>query len=70
MDSFLIRLKEERGVKGLSQKQMAGLLNIPLRAYQNYEALGVNQTEPDLHMLVKIADVLDVSLDDLLGREG
>jgi len=70
MKIFSIRLKEEREACEYTQKQMAELLNIPLRTYQNYEALAaINQREPDLEMLVRISNILDVSTDYLLGKE-
>lgn len=64
---FAVRLKEERNYNKFTQKEMADLLNIPLRAYKNYEALGQNHREPDQALLVKIAKTLDVSVDYLLG---
>ncbi|MCL2862405.1 MAG: helix-turn-helix domain-containing protein [Firmicutes bacterium] len=69
MKIFSIRLKEEREYCGYTQKKMAELLDITLRTYQNYEALGLNNRQPDYEMLVKIATLLDVSTDYLLGKE-
>ena len=69
MEIFSIRLKEERLNNGYTQKNMAELLELPLRAYQNYEALGKNHREPDHKMLVKISTVLKISIDYLLGKE-
>ena len=69
MEIFSILLKQERLSNQYTQKQMAELLNIPLRAYQNYEAIGKNHREPDMEMLIKIAKVLDISVDFLLGQE-
>jgi len=69
MEIFSIRLKEERLNGSLTQKTLAELLNVPLRAYQNYEAKGKNHREPDYEMLVKISNTLGVSIDYLLGKE-
>ncbi|MCL2675316.1 MAG: helix-turn-helix domain-containing protein [Firmicutes bacterium] len=69
MKSFAIKLKEERIYNNFTQKKIAELLNIPLRAYQNYEAVGKNHREPSQDLLVKIAKILDASLDYLLNEE-
>lgn len=59
-------LKQLRIQRGFTQKQMAELLNITTNGYQHYE-LGTRQ--PPVDMLCKIADILGVSVDYLLGRE-
>lgn len=59
-------LKELRMQNGYTQKQMAELLKITTNGYQHYE-LGTRQ--PPVDMLCKIADILGVSVDSLLGRE-
>lgn len=59
------RLKECRAEKGLSQCQVAIYCDITEKAYQNYE---LKTREPKLEILVRIADVFDVSLDYLTGR--
>jgi len=69
MKIFALRLKEARMYAGLTQKEMAKELEIPLDTYRNYESIGSRNCEPDIEMLVKIADVLKVSLDYLTGRE-
>ena len=66
---FAKRLKEERERLGITQKEMALRLSIPLDTYKNYESQGQRSREPDLRMVSKIADVLDVSVDHLIGRE-
>ena len=53
----------------MTQEEMAKELGTTLRAYQNYEALGVNQTQPRLELLVKMAEILDVTVGYLLGAE-
>jgi len=69
MKIFSIRLKEERQHNNYTQKQMAELLSLPTTTYQNYEALSKNNREPNLEMVVKIAKILNISADYLLGLE-
>lgn len=65
MEIFQTRLREERKNCGFTQAQMAELLGIRQPSYIRYE----NGTgEPSLETLVKIATILDVSVDYLLGR--
>lgn len=59
-----MRLKEIRNSRKLTQQQVADLLSIPLRTYQNYER-GIN--EPDTAILCKMADYYGVSVDYLVG---
>ena len=65
MENFSKTLKQYRELHGVTQKQMAKWLEMTPNAYQKYE-LGTR--EPNLTTLIKIADILDVSLDDLVGR--
>ena len=60
-----VRLKELRKSKGYTQKQLANILKISERNYQNYE---YGKLEPNLSNLSIIADYLDCSVDYLLGR--
>ena len=59
-------LKELRKKRGESQEDVAKALNTTLRTYQNYE---YGQREPNIEMILKIADYFNVSIDYLLGRE-
>ncbi len=59
------RLKECRKEQGLKQWQVAVYCDITERAYQNYELM---TREPKLEILVRIADLYNVSLDYLAGR--
>lgn len=61
----MIRLKELRTEKNLSQRDIAEYLGITQQAYANYER---NAREPDFGTISKIADLFDVSVDYLLGR--
>lgn len=59
------RIKELRKKNtNLSQKEMAAKLEIPVSTYSGYEN---NHREPNSAMLNKIADILGVSLECLLG---
>ena len=56
--------REKAGYK--SAKEFANTLGIPPNTYVGYEVRG---REPKYEMLCKMADLLQVSTDDLLGRE-
>lgn len=60
------RLNETRKSCGLSAQNMADMLNMQIRGYRKYES---GDTSPPLDTLVRIADILDVSIDWLLGRD-
>lgn len=62
---FCKHLLEYRKRAGYSQKDMSGKLLIEEPLYSQYEN---GTAEPGLDMLVSIADVLEYSLDELLGR--
>lgn len=65
MEIFANRLKEARKEKGLTQKELATILQIRQQSYARYEA---NTAEPSYDMLVEIADFFELSADYLLGR--
>jgi transcriptional regulator with XRE-family HTH domain len=65
LSSFKNLLKETRLQSGFTQKEMAIRLELSERAYQHYEA---GTREPNITYLIAIADILDVSLDYLVGR--
>lgn len=58
------RLKELRESKGLTQKQVAQLLNLHSVTYLHYEK---SQREPPLQVLAEMAKFFEVSTDFLLG---
>lgn len=65
--SFQENLKYYREKSGYkSAKEFANTLGIPPNTYVGYEVRG---REPKFDTLCKIADLLQVSTDDLLGRE-
>ena len=59
------RLKELRESRRIYQRELADLLGLSFRGYQNYET---DQAEPKLTTLIALADYFDVSVDYLLGR--
>jgi transcriptional regulator with XRE-family HTH domain len=58
-------LKKARKARGLSQEQLAKLLNVSSVTISRYEN---NFRSPDSDMLRKLADALSVSADYLIGR--
>lgn len=62
LDMFAKNLKLERIAKGLTQKQLAEMLDIKPQSYQAYEK-GV--TLPSVENLIKISMLLSLSLDEL-----
>ncbi len=60
------RLQELRATKNISQTQLAQLLGVSKVSVCGYES---GKRIPSLPMLIKLADVFDVSVDTLLGRE-
>lgn len=63
---FSERLKELRLEKYLSQKEVADLVHVNRVTYTNWER---GKREPSFENLVNLADLLEVSLDSLFGRE-
>ena len=63
---FNKRLRHMRMKRKYTQQKLADILGIALRSYQCYET---GTRTPNYELLVLIADVLDVSLDYLLGRD-
>lgn len=60
------RLKELRKQKGYTQAQVAIYCDITEKAYQNYELM---TREPKIEILMRIADLYNVSIDYLVGRQ-
>ena len=60
-----IRLKACRKARGYTQIELATYSDITEKTYQNYELMA---REPKLEILIRIAEVLEVSLDYLVGR--
>lgn len=63
---FKDKLRYYREQRGYSSNELAKLLNIPYATFKGYENAG---REPKYEILCRIADLLQVSTDDLLGRK-
>jgi transcriptional regulator with XRE-family HTH domain len=61
-----IRLKKLREDRGLSQNDIVRMTGIPKSTYLRWEW---GQGAPPLLAAVRLADVLDVSMDELVGRD-
>lgn len=59
------RLKQAREKRGLTQRQLAALLNVSPSTIALYET---GDRKPDPAMLRRLADALDCTADYLLGR--
>lgn len=66
MKMFEKRLREVRKSKKTTQKELAEQIGIKKNSYSDWEN---GKTEPSFENLVKLADLLDVSLDWLFGRD-
>lgn len=63
-EHFNENLKLAREQKGLSQKDVAEKIGVAKSTYSLYES---GNREPNVQTIKKIADVLEVSADELLG---
>ena len=61
------KLKELRLKKGLKQSELASMLGLSASAVGLYEQ---NRRNPDSEILLKYADIFDVSVDYILGNSG
>ena len=61
-----MKLKELRVLNNLTQDELSQRVGITRFTYSNYEN---GKTQPDFDILIKIADLYNVSLDYLLGRQ-
>ena len=59
------RLREARMKKQFTQAHLSETIGIALRTYQCYEQ---GKREPNFTTLIALADILEVSIDYLLGR--
>ena len=60
------RIMENRKKLGLTQDQLAEQLGVTAQAVSKWEN---DQSCPDITMLPKLAEIFDISIDELLGRE-
>ncbi len=61
-----LNLKQLRKSAGFTQKQLADKLGI---TYQSYQAYEYGKTLPSLPIILSVAEIFDVSLDSLFGRD-
>jgi len=64
--SFGARIQRLRKEKGLTQNQIAEQVGVSAQAVSKWEN---DQATPDIDILVKLSEIYDVSLDELLGKE-
>lgn len=64
MASFADRLKELRKRKGLSQADLAGLIEVHFTQVSRYER---GETKPNAEAMAKLAKVLDTTVDFLMS---
>jgi|GEM_PF-2384146 len=71
---FSYRLKELREAKGMTQKELADLLNESVmnsnssKIYTQTVSYWENGREPSYEILIKLSNIFDISLDYLLGK--
>lgn len=66
MSLFSERLKLLRSARNITQTRLAELLEVDPRVYNRWER---GSATPQLDTVIKIADILKVSLDELAGRQ-
>ena len=66
METFGQRLSRLRKEHELTQNDIAEKLNISAQAISKWEN---DLTSPDIDSLIRLADIFNISLDELMGRE-
>jgi len=66
MSVFSERLKLFRAARNITQARLAGLLEVDPRVYNRWER---GLATPQFDTIIKIADILQVSIDELAGRK-
>ncbi len=61
----MIKLKEIRKEKEMTQRELADKVGVSVQTISGYET---GYSQPPLEILIKIADILEASLDYLTGR--
>ena len=64
-ETFGQRLARLRKEKGFTQEDIADKINISPQAVSKWEN---DISSPDIQTLIKLSDIFEVSLDDLLGK--
>ncbi len=66
MSAFPENLRKYRKRKKLSQAEVSKKLNYGYTAVANYES---GRNEPSIDTLIKLAEILDVTVDELVGAK-
>lgn len=66
MEEFTKKIRKLRMSRNMSQKDLADLLNVDRTTVAGWEA---KDRMPDVFLLIRIADIFDTTLDELVGRE-
>lgn len=66
MEEFAKKIRKLRMSRNMSQKDLADLLNVDRTTVAGWET---KDRMPDAFLLVRIADIFDTTLDELVGRE-
>lgn len=62
----MIKISEYRKLKGISQKDFAEKLGVSAGNLCEWEK---GRIEPSINALIKMSELLDVSVDELIGKE-
>lgn len=62
---LVANLARYRKSRGMTQKELGEMLNISRQAYSNYET---GKRTPDIDLLLKIAQIYDITLDLLVSQ--
>lgn len=66
MNDFAQRMQTLRKIKNITQGELADKLDVSAQAASKWDN---GLSEPDIQMLIKLANIFDVSLDKLVGNE-
>ena len=62
----MLKLRELRQNKGLSQTELAKILGVTYFSVGDWER---NRCQPSIEILIKLSEIFNVSIDYLVGRE-
>ena len=65
-ETFGQRITNLRKEKGLTQNDIAEKIGVTAQAVSKWEN---DQATPDIDILIKLSDIFEISLDELLGKE-
>lgn len=63
--TFSQNLRELRKVNSISQKELADKMSVSVKSISHWET---KYTEPSLDQLITLANIFDITTDELLGR--